>query len=926
MNNFTLKTFAVCLMSFAFSANAQDGNGARISKSGSQWEKGGLYEGYTPQQEVLQKRTQNAKHFRNANGTVTAQMGGAIHYLDVNGNWQDIDPAIKPLAASKGYAYGNVTNEIKSYFPKSAGTMPVEMYYNGAQSLKWWNSPKLETTLNGKVLSSRKVDKGQVALNGKAIRYNNAYPGISEEFEVIPSGLENNTIIHAMTSEISALPAKAMLEFSQVITLGQGWSVTANGKAQSGSFDAKNFSITIPGFADGLSFGSIVIFDNTLTRDQAMVLAHAPSAKLNDAQKVQLRDHVLMVDYHADFTADGLKITTKVPAKWLKDAGRSFPVTIDPTVTIGAITEGNFYGPMTHWYGFQRHANLFLQSEVGGFGEITAIEYYKTGEQAARTKPTKVYMRNSGASALSGTAAWNSPTYIGGLTPLFDGNTTQDATPGWKMITLTTPYNYLAGNLMVMVYDEYGGSGSAQWFAQATPANRQAYVRADGTNPGDGAATAVENRLTSIRITYTPDDNPCAAPTAGTALVTSGTTATINWTTIAADAEIVVQPAGTGVPATADNTGVNVVGASTYDAIELTPQTAYEFYVRSECTTGTSLSAWAGPFTFNTTMLPDCATNPTPADGATNIPVGDVEFAWTAPTTSDPAVSYDLYYGLEPDDVTNFIANYTGTSADITLTGFSTTFYWKLVSKNAGGSNTTCAVWSFTTVPPPPPPVNDDCAAATGLTAGGVFATNAVMGTNVGATASTGSPEPECGGFDGGDVWYSVVIPASGSITVETNRVTGDDIGDTGMALYSGACASLTLISCDDDSSDDGNFSKLSLTGRTPGEVIYARVWEYNNDTEGTFMVSAYDASLSTPGFDNNAFSFHPNPVRDVLTLSYSQVITDVTVYNLLGQQVYTKAINQTDADVNLSQLSEGAYLVKVTSDKQVKTIKIVKE
>ncbi|MBD3581899.1 T9SS type A sorting domain-containing protein [Flavobacterium selenitireducens] len=926
MYNFTLKTFAVCLMSFAFSANAQDGNGAKVSKPGSQWEKGGLFEGYNPQQEVLQKRTQNAKHFRNANGTVTAQMGGTMHYRDINGSWQDIDPAIQPLTASKGYGYGNVTNEIKSYFPKSAGTMPVEMYYNGSQSLKWWNNPKMETTLNGKVLSSTKIAKGEVAVNGKAIRYNNAYPGITEEFEVIPTGLENNTIINAMTSEISALPAKAMVEFSQIISLGQGWSVIANGKAQNGSFDAKNFSISIPGFADGLSFSKIVIFDNTLTRDQAMVLAYAPSEKLNDVQKVQLRDHVLVVDYHADFTDEGLKITTKVPAKWLKDGQRSFPVTIDPTVTVGPITEGNFYGPMTHWYGFQRHASLFLQSEIGGFGEITAIEYYKTGDQIARTKPTKVYMRNIGASTLSGTAAWNSPTYIGGLSPLFDGNTTQDATPGWKMITLTNPHQYLSGNLMVMVYDEFGGSGSAQYFAQATPAARQAYVRVDGTNPGDGAATAIENRLTSIRITYTPDTNPCSAPTAASATVTSGSTATINWTTTAANAEIVIQPAGTGVPAAADNTGINVVGATTYDAANLTGATAYEFYVRSECETGTSFSAWVGPFAFNTTVMPGCATNPTPADGATNIPVGNVTFAWTPPTDGDPAVSYDLYYGLTADAVTNFIANFTTTTAAITLTGYNTTFYWKLVSKNAGGNNTTCAIWSFTTMAPPPAPINDECATATALTPGGVFATNAIMGTNVSATDSTGAPEPGCASFDGGDVWYSVVIPASGSITVETNSVEDDILDDTGLALYSGACGSLTLISCNDDGSDDGAFSKLSLTGRTPGEVIYARVWEYGGGTEGNFMVSAYDASLSTAGFDNNAFSFHPNPVKDVLKLSYSQVISDVTVYNLLGQQVYTKAINQTDAEVNLSQLSEGAYLVRVTSDNQVKTIKIVKE
>lgn len=916
----------VWMLSFAFTANAQQGSGARISKTGTQWQQGGFFSGYSPQQELLQKRTQSSKHFKNSDGTVTAQIGGALHYRDGNGNWQDIDPTIASLSATNGYAYGNVTNEIKSYFPNVAGSKPVQMFFGGAHTLKWWNNPQMDVTLNGAVLSSKKINKGSAVTSNNAISYADAYPGITEEFEVIPAGLENNTIIHAMTSELSALPSQATLEFSQVISLEKGWTVVANGEAQSKSFDAKNFSIRIPGFEAGLSFSKIVIFDNSVTKSDAMFLAYAPAEKLTSVQQAQLRDHVLVVAYHAEFTAEGLKITTKLPVQWLKSTARSFPVTIDPTATVGPITEGNFYGPMTHWYGFQRHADLYLQTEIGAYGSITAIEYYKTGTQAARTKPTKVYMRNTTATILTGTAAWNSPTYIGGLAPLFDGNTTQDAVPGWKMITLTTPFNYTSGNLLVMVKDEYGGSGSSQYIAQSAVPGRQAYNRQDGSDPGDATATSVEGRLQSIRLTYILDTNTCAVPSAATATVTSGTTATINWTSTVSNSEIIIQPAGTGFPAIADGTGIDVIGATTYDVTGLTAQTPYEFYIRNECAAGTDFSSWVGPFAFNTTVIPGCATNPTPANGAINVPVGNVTFAWTAPTTGDPAVSYNLYYGLTPGNANMFIANYTTTTAAITLTGYNTTFYWKIVPVNAGGSNTSCTEWSFTTMAPPPPPANDECSTATVLTVGGVFGTNPVVGTNESATVSTGSPAPGCASFSGGDVWYSVAVPASGSITVETNSNANSLITDMGMALYSGACGSLALIECDDDDSDDGNFSKIILSGRTPGEILTIRVWQYGNDDVGTFQVSAYDASLGMAGFDNNAFSFYPNPVKDILKLSYSQSMSDIMVYNLLGQQVFAKTVNTTDAEVDLSQLASGAYLVRINADNQVKTIKIIKQ
>jgi len=223
------------------------------------------------------------------------------------------------------------------------------------------------------------------------------------------------------------------------------------------------------------------------------------------------------------------------------------------------------------------------------------------------------------------------------------------------------------------------------------------------------------------------------------------------------------------------------------------------------------------------------------------------------------------------------------------------------------------------------PPANDDCATATTLTPGGVFATNPVVGTNSGATNSN-PPAPGCASFAGGDVWYSVTVPASGSLTIETNPDGTSAITDTGLAVYSGTCAGLTLVQCDDDSSASGNFSKIALTGRTPGEVLYVNVWEYGGGTVGTFQVSAYDASLGTNNFDSSNFSFYPNPVKNVLNLSYTQNITKVQVINILGQEVKTETMDATQAQVDMSNLPIGTYLVKVTSGNDVKTLKVLKQ
>ena len=226
------------------------------------------------------------------------------------------------------------------------------------------------------------------------------------------------------------------------------------------------------------------------------------------------------------------------------------------------------------------------------------------------------------------------------------------------------------------------------------------------------------------------------------------------------------------------------------------------------------------------------------------------------------------------------------------------------------------------TITPPPVPANDDCAGAIALTTGGVFADFAVTGTNIGATNSN-PPAPGCANFTGADVWYSVTIPASGNLTIETGA---GSLTDTGMAVYSGSCPTgLNLVGCNDDGA--GNFySLISLTGRTAGEILYVNVWQYGGGSGGTFQVSAYDASLGSISFDTANFSYYPNPVKNMLNLSYTQNISSVAVFNLLGQEVVSRIVNANQSQIDMSNLPTGTYVVKIISDNQVKSIKVIKE
>jgi hypothetical protein len=84
--------------------------------------------------------------------------------------------------------------------------------------------------------------------------------------------------------------------------------------------------------------------------------------------------------------------------------------------------------------------------------------------------------------------------------------------------------------------------------------------------------------------------------------------------------------------------------------------------------------------------------------------------------------------------------------------------------------------------------------------------------------------------------------------------------------------------------------------------------------------------TLQVAGFDSKSFSYYPNPVSSELNLSYSKDITSVKVVNVLGQVMSRQSNKATTATVDMSSLPSGMYMIEVQSEKESKTIKVMKK
>jgi hypothetical protein len=83
--------------------------------------------------------------------------------------------------------------------------------------------------------------------------------------------------------------------------------------------------------------------------------------------------------------------------------------------------------------------------------------------------------------------------------------------------------------------------------------------------------------------------------------------------------------------------------------------------------------------------------------------------------------------------------------------------------------------------------------------------------------------------------------------------------------------------------------------------------------------------ALKVDGFDNANFKYYPNPVNNILTVSYSEAITGLKLYNMVGQQLITKSVNANETQIDMSHLPAGSYLLEVSSGNKSKMVKLLK-
>ncbi len=81
---------------------------------------------------------------------------------------------------------------------------------------------------------------------------------------------------------------------------------------------------------------------------------------------------------------------------------------------------------------------------------------------------------------------------------------------------------------------------------------------------------------------------------------------------------------------------------------------------------------------------------------------------------------------------------------------------------------------------------------------------------------------------------------------------------------------------------------------------------------QGNFSVTSFGVftPLNLNDFSQNNLQIAPNPASDFVNIKSQVLIKNIKVFNVFGQLVLENKLNNTDYNLNISNLSSGTYLM----------------
>ncbi|WP_338731726.1 T9SS type A sorting domain-containing protein [Mangrovimonas cancribranchiae] len=289
---------------------------------------------------------------------------------------------------------------------------------------------------------------------------------------------------------------------------------------------------------------------------------------------------------------------------------------------------------------------------------------------------------------------------------------------------------------------------------------------------------------------------------------------------------------------------------------------------------------------------------------------GLYEFNLTITSADAPSTNYMVYSG-SCGAFTELID--CGENDNVVLTLSSSETYYVIVrsAQSTPGAEFDLCVWAL-----PEPVENDSCTTPFELLESDDTGNNTIVGN-----MDDSYPSVQSCVSSYNTIWYSFTPNYTGTYNFDFTRVTGS-------AYY-------TVYNTDDCTNTSDNyitgFYSCYNSGDIQGDVVAGNTYLISIHASGAadFEIFAYptEEALSVSDVDAfKSFTYYPNPVLNTLTVKAGNNISNISVRNIVGQEILVTKPNSLKTTVNMNNLNQGVYFVTVQVNGAEKTFKVVKK
>jgi hypothetical protein len=119
------------------------------------------------------------------------------------------------------------------------------------------------------------------------------------------------------------------------------------------------------------------------------------------------------------------------------------------------------------------------------------------------------------------------------------------------------------------------------------------------------------------------------------------------------------------------------------------------------------------------------------------------------------------------------------------------------------------------------------------------------------------------------------------------------------------------------------------ILGVTEGAEYFWRVKPNTICADGDYsevFTFTVDGILGLEDRSIEGLKVYPNPANDVLNIQATTRISNIEIYNVLGQTIKEQLLDSTSSQIDISMMRSGTYFVKVYSENAIEVIQIIKQ